>query len=122
MKDINDTVAANIAEQMKKHNTKQIELAEAIGVTKQIMSKMLNGTRLITIAELKRTASYFGVTTDALTREDGVETDVIRVFSGKVETDAARKALETADRIADMIIFHATIRMNAEKAAAQWEI
>ena len=122
MKDINDTVAANIAREMKKHNTKQIELAEAIGVTKQIMSKMLNGTRLISIAELKRIASYFDVSTDALTEENPVEMDVIRVFSGKVETDAARKALETADRIADMIIFHAGIRTGAEEAAAQWEI
>ncbi len=50
MKDINDTVAANIVREMKKRKTKQIELAEAIGVTKQMMSKMLNGTRHSLIA------------------------------------------------------------------------
>ena len=45
MADINIVVANNIIDQMKKHNMKQIDLANAIGVSKQIMSKMLNGSR-----------------------------------------------------------------------------
>ena len=59
MVDINVVVANNIVDQMKKTNTKQIDLANAIGVTKQIMSKMLNGSRLISIAELRKIADYY---------------------------------------------------------------
>ena len=59
MADINIVVANNIIDQMKKHNMKQIDLANAIGVSKQIMSKMLNGSRLIGIAELHKIADYF---------------------------------------------------------------
>lgn len=122
MEDINDIVVKNITREMRKHDTKQIELAEAIGVTKQIMSKMLNGTRLITISELMKIASYFSVTTDALTREDPAGTDVIRVFLGKVETEAAREALKTSDEIADLIIFYAEARANAAEMMTPWEM
>ncbi len=122
MEDINDIVVKNITREMRKHNTKQVELAEAIGVTKQIMSKMLNGTRLITISELKKIASYFSVTTDALTHENPAVTDVIRVFLGKVETEAAREALKTSDEIADLIIFYAEARANAAEMMTPWEM
>jgi len=124
MVDINVVVANNIMDQMKKHNTKQIELANAIGVTKQIMSKMLNGSRLISIAELRKIADYYHVQTDDLMREPAVsyDTNVVRAFMGKVNSDAAREALRTADELADMIIFHANVRENAKEMSETWEM
>ena len=124
MVDINVVVAKNIMDQMKKHNTKQIELANAIGVTKQIMSKMLNGSRLISIAELRKIADYYHVQTDDLMREPAVsyDTNVVRAFMGKVNSDAAREALRTADELADMIIFHANVRENAKEMSETWEM
>ena len=124
MVDINVVVARNIMDQMKKHNTKQIELANAIGVTKQIMSKMLNGSRLISIAELRKIADYYHVQTDDLMREPAVsyDTNVVRAFMGKVNSDAAREALRTADELADMIIFHANVRENAKEMSETWEM
>ena len=82
MADINIVVANNIIDQMKKHNTKQIDLANAIGVSKQIMSKMLNGSRLIGIAELHKIADYFHVKMDDLLQSsaESGEVDVIRAF------------------------------------------
>ena len=50
MEDINVIVASNIIDLMKKNKTKQIDLAETIGVSRQIMSKMLNGSMMISIA------------------------------------------------------------------------
>ena len=124
MVDINVVVANNIMDQMKKHNTKQIELANAIGVTKQIMSKMLNGSRLISIAELRKIADYYHVQTDDLMREPAVsyDTNVVRAFMGKVNSDAAREALQIADELADMIIFHANVRENAKEMSETWEM
>ena len=124
MADINVIVANNIMDQMKKHNTKQIELANAIGVTKQIMSKMLNGSRLISIAEMRKIADYYHVQTDDLMRAPAVsyDTNVVRAFMGKVNTDAAREALRIADKLADMIIFHANVRENTKEMSKTWEM
>ena len=77
MVDINVVVANNIMDQMKKHNTKQIDLANAIGVSKQIMSKMLNGSRLISVAELHKIEDYFHIKTD----------DLLQIYAEPVEVD-----------------------------------
>ena len=124
MVDINVVVANNILDQMKKHNTKQIELANAIGVTKQIMSKMLNGTRLISIAELHKIADYFNVQTDDLMKSSDIiyNMNVMKAFMGKVGSEDAREALRTADELADMIIFHANVRENARVMSETWEM
>ena len=124
MVDINVVVANNIMDQMKKHNTKQIDLANAIGVSKQIMSKMLNGSRLISIAELHKIADYFHIKMDDLLKSsaESGEVDVIRAFMGKVGSEAAKEALHTADELADLIIFHANVCENAKVMSETWEM
>ena len=124
MLDINVVVANNVIEQMKKKNVKQIELANAIGVTKQVMSKMLNGSRMINIAELHKISEYFGIKMDDLMYESTVsqEENVVKVFMGKVNTEAAREALNTVDELADMIIYHANVRENAKIMSKTWEM
>ena len=124
MLDINVVVANNVIEQMKKKNVKQIELANAIGVTKQVMSKMLNGSRMINIAELHKISEYFSIKMDDLMYESTVsqEENVVKVFMGKVNTEAAREALNTVDELADMIIYHANVRENAKIMSKTWEM
>ena len=124
MLDINVVVANNVIEQMKEKNVKQIELANAIGVTKQVMSKMLNGSRMINIAELHKISEYFGIKMDDLMYESTVsqEENVVKVFMGKVNTEAAREALNTVDELADMIIYHANVRENAKIMSKTWEM
>ena len=124
MLDINVVVANNVIEQMKKKNVKQIELVNAIGVTKQVMSKMLNGSRMINIAELHKISEYFGIKMDDLMYESTVSQDenVVKAFMGKVNTEAAREALNIVDELADMIIYHANVRENAKIMSKTWEM
>ena len=124
MVDINVVVANNISELMRRDNKKQIDLANAIGVSKQIMSKMLNGSRLISIAELRKIAEYFNVKTDDLmrTQDTAYSPDVVKAFMGKVNTEAAREALCMVDELADMIVYHANIRENAAIMSETWEM
>ena len=124
MVDINVVVVNNITDQMNKNNTKQIDLANAIGVTKQAMSKMLNGSRMISIAELRKIADYFHVSVDNLMEASAVtcEENVVKAFMGKVNTEAAREALRTVDELADMIIYHADVRENAKVMSQTWEM
>ena len=93
MVDINVVVANNIMEQMKMHNTKQIDLANAIHVSKQIMSKMLNGSRLISIAELHKIADYFHITMDDLLQNstESAEVDVMRALWGRLAQKRLKK-------------------------------
>lgn len=124
MMDINMIVANNVMDLVRKKDMKQVELADAIGVSKQTMSKMMSGARTINIAELKRIAEYFQVSMDDLVKvpEQADSGNVVMTFMEKVDTDAAREALGFIDELADMIIFHANVRENAKVMAATWEI
>lgn len=124
MVDINSVITKNIMTQLKKQNKKQTELAEGIGVTRQVVNKILNGSRMVNAVELHRIADYFNITMEELvaTSHEENETNVVRVFMGQVKTEEARHALAIADELADMILFHAKVRENSEAMMQTWEI
>ena len=123
MVDINTIIAGNIFVLLKKQNKKQTDLADALGTTKQTVNKMLNGTRMINAAELKSIADYLGVKMEELTRISAVQTDtdVVHVFMGKVQSEQAKQALEIADELSDMILFHIKVRGNGNALSSAWE-
>ena len=51
-----ELIANNIQAELKKENKKQVDLAERIGVSKQTMSKIMNGARAINAIELHNTS------------------------------------------------------------------
>lgn len=117
MSDINMMIARNILAILKKQNKKQVDLAEALQTNKQTVSKMLNGVRMINAIELKQIADFLGVKMEELTKipENVPNTDVIHVFMGKIESEQAKNALQIADQLSDMILFHNRIRENGIK-------
>lgn len=114
MSDINMMIARNILTILKKQKKKQVELAEALGTNKQTVSRMLNGARMINAIELKQIADFLGVKMEELTKipENMPNTDIIHVFMGKVDSEQAKNALEIADKLSDMIIFHSKVKEN----------
>lgn len=124
MVDMDAVIARNIAEQLRKQNKKQVELAEGIGVSKPVITKILNGSRMVNAVELHHIADYFNITMDELVSAPKVteETNVVRAFMGRVNTEAAREALAIADEVADMIIFQANVMENAKTMMQTWEI
>ena len=114
MMDINKAIANNILDCLRKQGKKQAELAEGIGVSKQTMSKMLNGGRIINAVELKKISDYLHVSMETIMRLPATqaETDTIHAFMGKVESEQAREALRLADTLSDMILFHSRVRRN----------
>ena len=114
MMDINMMIANNILDILKKQGKKQMDLADGIGVSKQTMSKMLNGGRSINAVELKRIADYLKVSMESIMQmpEVPADTDVIHAFMGRVETREAREALKVADEVSEMILFHSRVRRN----------
>ena len=106
MLDVNMMIANNIQNQLKKENKKQIDLAEGIGVSRQTMSKIMNGARAINAIELHKISEYLHVPMETLMKmpEHPVDTNVIHAFMGRVKTPEARRGIQIADELSD--IFH----------------
>lgn len=123
MINMNEVISSNIMGYLKQAGKKQIDLANYLGVSKQVISNMLGGTRTINAVELQQIASYFHIPMDKLVviPRQVIETNVVRAFMGKVGSDAAKKGLEIADQVADMICFYATANESAEEMMQPWE-
>ena len=116
-------ISNNIALLLKKNGKKQNDLADILGVSKQIVSNMVNGSRMINAVELHKIADFFNVTMESLMEApDGIpDNNAIHAFMGEVKTPEARESLAVADEIADMIIFYANAGANMEKMMEPWE-
>jgi len=111
MIDMNLIIAKNINIALKNIGKQQYELAEAMNCSKQIVSNILSGSRVINAAELKKIAEFCGVSVESLVAlpEKTVETNVVHMFMGRVKTDEARKGIEIADMLIDMFLFHSRV-------------
>lgn len=112
-----------IQAELKKENKKQVDLAEGIGVSKQTMSKIMNGARAINAIELHKISEYLHVSMDSLMKmpEKPMDTNVIHAFMGRVKTEEARKGIQLADELSDMILFHTRVCENGKKMEQPWE-
>jgi len=124
MMNINLVIANNIIAIMEEKRIKQIDLAGAMNLTKQTISKMLNGSRMINAAELVRIAKILDVEIAELTKLPVTNQgdNALKVFMGSFESENAKSALAIADELADMIIFHAKVHNNAENMMKAWRI
>ena len=101
MLDVNMIIANNIQAELKKENKKQVDLAEGIGVSKQTMSKIMNGARAINAIELHKISEYLHVSMDSLMKMPEKPMD--------------------ADELSDMILFHTRACENGKKMEQLWE-
>ena len=101
MLDVNMMIANNIQNQLKKENKKQIDLAEGIGVSRQTMSKIMNGARAINAIELHKISEYLHVPMETLMKmpEHPVDTNVLSV----------------------LILFHTKVYENGKRMEQPWE-
>ena len=118
-----EIISNNIMNIMKQNGKKQIDLADYLGVSKQVISKMLTGGRMINAIELQKISEFLGTSMENLVKRPEVfqEANAIKAFMGKVETQEARDGLEIADEIANLICFYARTRGNAEEMMKPWE-
>lgn len=123
MMDVNRIIANNIEQVMKRQNKKQIDLANALGITKQTMSKIMNGARAINAMELREIAAYLNVSMERLVQIPEIlpDTNVIHAFMGRVKTEEARKGIALADELSDRILFHTRVLENGNAMERPWE-
>ena len=117
------TISNNVLTLLKQNGKKQNDLAEALGISKQVMSNMLTGSRMINAIELHQIADFFHVSMESLmkTSADVKNVNAVHAFMGEVNSEAARRSLEIADEMADMVLFYARMRSNAEEMDRTWE-
>ena len=121
MLDANMIIGNNIQAELKKENKKQVDLAEEAEVSKQTMSKIMNGAKAINAIELHKISEYLHVSIDSLMKmpKKPMDMNVIHAFMGRVKTEEARKGIQLADELSDMILFHTRVCENAKKAIFQ---
>ena len=117
MYNINRAIANNIKKHLKKIGKTPSDLAGYLGTTRLAVGNMLDGSRTINAMELREIALFCKVSVADLVKplRDGRGMDVIQNLIGKAGSNSARKGLETADQIADMICFYAKANKNAEE-------
>ena len=104
---MNEVIAMNISNLLSQAKKKQQDLADALHMPKQTISKMLNGARMISAPELSQIANYFNVSMDSLVQEKTqVVYSPIKVFMGEVKSADGKAAIEIAEKLMDLYSFH----------------
>ena len=105
------TVGQRILEVLSKRNWTQQYLADQLGVSKQVMSKILKGDKKTTIAEISKIAEILRVTVDELLTPVQeivyplqTEEDLAVAFMGKASTDAGKTGIRRAFDVIDLFI------------------
>jgi transcriptional regulator with XRE-family HTH domain len=113
MKDIDMIIANRILHILTSQNKSQSQLAEGIGVSMQIMNKMLNGGQTIKAFELNMIAGFLNVPLKFIMHiPHQAIADPLQSLMSKVESKQAKEALQLADTLSDMILFHRRVRIN----------
>ena len=122
MYNMNRAIGNNIRAYLKKIGKSPSDLAGYLGTTRLAVGNMLDGSRTINAMELREIALFCKVSVADLVKapKDGGRMDVMQPLIGKVGSDSARRGLETADRIADLICFYAKANENAEQMMQLW--
>lgn len=113
MPSLDMVIAENIKRQLIKHSKKQTELAEAMGICKQTVTKILNCSRHVNAKELHVIANFFNVPMEEFVKPvslDPWDTIAVKNLSNYVLLDSSKKSVNIAGEIADMIIVQKTIR------------
>ena len=123
MVNVNEIISNNIMNIMKQNNKKQVDLAGYLGVSKQVTSKMLSGVRMINAIELQKIAEFLNVSMESLVKVSHVipETNTVKAFMGRVESQEAKDGLAVADEIANLICFYARTHENVIEMMQPWE-
>ena len=86
-----------------KHMTQQ-RLADALGVSKQVMSKIVKGSKAINVGELGKIASILGTTTDCLLTIAEVSPQLLSFsFLGRVRNEGTKGKIELLKTVIDEI-------------------
>lgn len=100
-----EQVGNNILSILSAQGKTQQFLAEQLGVSKQVMSKIISGSKLINVAEISKIAEILNVSADVLLSVKPVEEPKHNFsFMGKVKNEDTKKKIEILKTVIDEIL------------------
>lgn len=122
MIDINEIIVKNISDRLKELNATWKDLGVMTGFSKKDVQSVRLGSKGINAIELKQIAMSLDTSVDELVKIHKNNKEDISVFvCGNISTSGGRKAIEIADKLSDMILFHAKVRKNGTKMIGEIE-
>lgn len=117
MHDMNLIIANNIRMCLKEQGVTFEELAEQTDISLSEIRKILTGSQSINAHQLSRITECLNVTTAELSKIPEKETsqDLTVLFAERIASESGRRALEIADEVSDLIIFHRKVRKNGTR-------
>ena len=98
-------VGKNIHNILSAQGRTQQFLADSLGISKQVMNKIVAGSKAINVAEISKIASVLNVTADSLLAMAREQESVHNfAFMGQIENEETKKKIETLKIIIDEIL------------------
>ena len=99
-----EQIGNNILQILKEKNINQTELAEKIGVSKQVLGKIVKGQKAINAFELRNIAEALNITVDDLLAEKKeVDEKPLLMFMGEIKKNT-KKDMEFLTKVISEII------------------
>ena len=99
-------VGSNIQKELDERSMTQQSLADALSISKQVMSKIIKGAKAINVSELAKIATILGTTTDSLlTMNIESEPTESMAFMGTMQDEETREKVEMLRSAIDEILF-----------------
>ena len=100
-----EQVGNNIQNILTSQGKTQQFLAEKLGVSKQVMNKIVSGAKAINVAEISKIASVLNVSADSLLTVQAAQEDVHNFsFMGQVKNEETKKKIEFLQTVIDEIL------------------
>lgn len=99
-------VGRNILEILEERGMTQVSLAGQIGVSRQVMQKIIKGNKAINVMELSKIAEVLGVAVDRLIQESSCkkEEDSIVMFMGTLSNQNVKTKFDFLITVIDEIV------------------
>ena len=117
MVDMDKIIIDNISKILKTQGKSYTDLAKQLGIDEKTMKQIIDGIKGIDAKQLQKIASYLNIDIKELSKipTDFKELSFKSLFGDKVKSEGGKQALNIADELSDMILFHAKVRNNGEK-------
>ena len=98
-------VGNNIQNTLTAQGRTQQSLADSLGISKQVMNKIISGSKAINVAEISKIADVLGVSADKLLATN-IESEQPHVFAfmGQVKNEQTKEKIKFLQTVIDEIL------------------
>ena len=103
-----EMVGRNILDVLQDRDISQTELADKMDVSKQVMSKIINGQKAINALEMKKIADILGIDLNRLMNthsQDANADESLVMLMGTIENPEAKETMLFLNEVIDELIF-----------------